>query len=1093
MKLITNQQQNTLLAALRQAMPEAPIHHRPGLAEAPATLADVSIATAFCTPQGLGEIAARLAQSPRVRLLLGAEPLPEAWRKLRQPGDAPARAFARAELAEALAVQAQGIRRARDSQPFSTATRQKTAAIAALLRQGTLETRRYEAAFMHAKATLIDGFAPQLIVGSSNLTRAGLTTNIELNLGIGDTTTFDQARAWFDALWAEAVPFDLAALFEEPEQEFSPWLIFMRMLWQQFGDELAAEQEAAGAGGSISLAKYQEHGLIRARGILQEFGGVLIADEVGLGKTFMAGALMNEAAERRQHVLLICPAQLRDTTWRRFLKRHTNTNRIDCISFDELARERQLVEGGRAVLPHALDDYALVVVDEAHNYRNRDTSNRAALLRRLLAGKPRDLALLTATPVNNSLWDLYNLLGYFLRQSGALAAKGIPDFQEVFRQAAAHDPSNLSPDLLFPVIDAVTVKRTRRFIRSHYSQDRITGPDGEERSIIFPQAVPLTMRFDIERMAPGLFDAVMQALDPDAPGALAFARYTPGAYAHASEGEASGVAHLLRSGLLKRFESSAHAFRLSLERMLREHTLFLSALDQGRVIATPLLREISADEALMDKLLAGSTEWEDAAGYDAPALRQAVQRDQQILVELAARLAQGGPDPKLGEIERALEEIIAQARDDAATDAEERRNRKVLIFSGFSDTVDWLRTALRERVAANVALAAYRGRIVAVAGNGLEDEVSRREATEGFAPETTEAPPGQPDLYDILITTDVLAEGVNLQQARHIINVELPWNPMRLVQRHGRIDRIGSRHRRVFLRSIFPAQGLGRLLTLEQNILRKLAQAARSIGLDTPPVDGAEGGAQVFSQARKEIEALAAGQSSLYDRGGTETAAPSGEEYRHRLRAALAADRGMIVDLPGHAGSGMALGTEPGVVFCAEVPLAGNKRRSFFRFVPVTPAWTALGPVRRELLTCLRLADCEEAEARVMPEALRETVFNLWEHALDDILDEWAALSDPAQLQPRLALVNRQAAAWLRAQQPPGMDQARFALALDILESPWPYAEQAQLRATFRNADAIALVEFILGTGLVPHVAPAPLPPAGREDVRLVCWLAVGA
>ena len=606
--------------------------------------------------------------------------------------------------------------------------------------------------------------------------------------------------------------------------------------------------------------------------------------------------------------------------------------------------------------------------------------------------------------------------------------------------------------------------------------------------------MPLTLRFDIQAMAPGLFGAVIEALDPDAEGALTFARYAPAAFLKSGADDMGGAAGLLRSGLLKRFESSAHAFRLSLERMLREHALFLAALERGHVIETALLREISADEGAMDALLDASTEAADAAAYDAPALGAAVRRDQAILAALAARLARGGPDPKLDAIVTALEAIDAGARADAATDADERRNRKVLIFSSYADTVDWLRGALRARIDANPRLAAYRGRLTAVAGGGLEEEAGRIAATHGFAPETADAPSGHPDQYDILVTTDVLAEGVNLQQARHIINVELPWNPMRMVQRHGRIDRIGSRHPRVFLRSIFPAHGLGRLLTLEQKILQKLARAARSIGLDTPPVDGADGGGQVFSETRAEIEKLADGDGGIYERGGTPAAAQSGEEYRHRLRAALASDRALVVGLPGRVGSGMARGSRAGVVFCAEVALASGRRRNFLRFVPVTPGCLpAAAPVVRELATCLRLADCDEKEGRRMPPELRETVFGLWDRAVADILDEWEALSDPARLQPRLAPLNRQAAAWLRANPPPGVEPARFAHVLDVLESPWPFREEALLRAEFRRADAHSLVTFILATGLEPHITPDPLPPAGPEDVRLVCWLAVGA
>jgi superfamily II DNA/RNA helicase len=132
----------------------------------------------------------------------------------------------------------------------------------------------------------------------------------------------------------------------------------------------------------------------------------------------------------------------------------------------------------------------------------------------------------------------------------------------------------------------------------------------------------------------------------------------------------------------------------------------------------------------------------------------------------------------------------------------------------------------------------------------------------------------------------VLTEGVNLQQCRNIINLDIPWNPMRLVQRHGRIDRIGSLHPRVFLRTIFPAERLDQLLNLEQRILAKIAMAAASIGV-TSPVDGAAHGQQVFTETREEIERLLREDPTLYERGGTANATQSGEEYRQPPHTAL--------------------------------------------------------------------------------------------------------------------------------------------------------------------------------------------------------------
>ena len=1109
-EFITNRDGNTLLAALGSAIPDAPTAVS-GYAEDAKSLTEISIATAFMSPAGFGAIAERLEQAQRVRLLIGAEPEPEARRTLRRPGDPPETVFERREVAEGLKLLEIGIRRERDRQPFSAEARNHLRRMVAMLRSGKLETRRYERGFLHAKAILLDGTEPGLIAGSSNMTQAGLTTNLELNIGRWDPDIFSQAKAWFDSLWDEAVPFDIAGLFEEPEAEFPPWLIFLRILWQLYGEEL--EQERA-EDGDIPLTAFQLHGVWRARRILKDFGGVLVADEVGLGKTFIAGEILNACAKNRQRALLICPAALRDTTWRRFLEAHGISRLVEMVSYDELSRDKQFHDAQRPLavqskLSQEIDNYALVVVDEAHNYRNPDAPYRAGILRRLLFGQRKDVVLLTATPVNNSLWDLFHLMRYFLRQDSALSPRGIVSIQDRFKVAAKQDPANLSPDFLYPIIDAITVKRTRGFVKKYYADATIRGSDGVMRPIVFPKAVPITVRYDLDAMAPGLFDAVADALDPaNGNRVVSFARYAPGAFLLDRDDDdleaAESAAGLLRSGLLKRFESSAHAFRLSLERMVKEHNLFLEALAKGKVITTVFLRELSADDEAFDDLLDSSAHTEDATEYDVKALREAVDHDRDILQDLAGRLGAVNieNDPKLAKVVEELARIADQAREDGSTDEEVRRNRKMLLFSYFGDTVAWLRHALEKRIHADPRLSGYRGRIVAVAGSHLEgEEADRGHAVWGFAPESSDPPPNQPDLYDLLITTDVLAEGMNLQQCRNIINYDLPWNPMRLVQRHGRIDRIGSPHPRVFLRTVFPADRLDALLALETRILRKLTQAARTIGVATLPVRGAETGELVFAETRAEIERLAQEDPALFEQGGTAAAAQTGEEYRHRLRAALVADRKSIVELPGRAGSGMRKGRASGVLFCAEVELAEG-RRTFLRFVPADSDWrprTDAGEILREMGTCLRLIDCSEETPRHMPEALGDKVFRFWDAALDDILAEWDDLSDPANLQPPVRLLNRQVAAFVRAHPPQDYDMNGLTKALDVLESPWPRREEALLRERFRDrsdpaqARSRRLVEWILSTGLDRFEPPPPLPPVKATDVRLVCWMAVTA
>jgi superfamily II DNA/RNA helicase len=819
---------------------------------------------------------------------------------------------------------------------------------------------------------------------------------------------------------------------------------------------------------------------------------------VGLGKTFIAGEIISRYVERRQRVLLVCPAVLRDSAWKDFLARFWLRN-IDCVSYEELARDQQFGGAGDA-LSHRLEEYALVVIDEAQNYRNPGAPSRAGILRQLMQGPRRDLVLLSATPVNNSLWDLYHLLHYFIKNDAALANRGVLSMRERFDDAMREDPFSLNPDLLFPVIDATTVKRTRQFIKKYYPDDMITLPDGRREQIVFPKPVPSSINYDLEAVLPGFFDRLEAALMPaQGKPELTMARYQPELYV--DDGPAAGseapIIGLLRSGLLKRFESSSAAFARTTERMVREHDLFLDGLDRGVVIQKQIMRELSAadDEDEIEELLeeAGNTVPADA--YDVAKLRASVQADRELLAELSAQAASVQPaeDPKLQALVAELVHIAAASAREAVDAEDRRRKRKVMIFSYYADTVDYIEQYLAAAIAADKRLAAYRGRIASVAGNESRNGVTRDAAVHGFAPRSSGAKPAKdgqdPDRFDVLLSTDVLAEGMNLQECRNIVNYDLPWNPMRLVQRHGRIDRIGSPHRRVFLRTFFPDAQLERLLELEMRVRRKLAQAAASVGLEAAPIEEGAQREQSFAETREEIERLARGDPSLYERGGTGAAAQSGEEYRQELRRAREQEpwKSLLQDLPWKAGSGLAKGRRRGHFFCARV---GD--RVYLRFVPADG-----GRIVHEIGTCLRLIECEPDTARVVPQDLHRAAFTAWQRARQDIFESWQKETDPKNLQPPVRKLNREIAAYLRKVAPKGIEQARLERCLEAIEAPCDRREENELRTVFQQdypsqaARARAIVEEVERLGLEPFHAPAPLPPIRCDDVHLVCWLAI--
>lgn len=1088
--------------------------------------AKLDIATAYFNIGGYILIADSLDPLTGARILVGAEPTPPENRRRRLGVESPRpERAARARLGQALTDHQRNLTTERDMLGFSLEADAAAQRLVGWLRSGRVEVRRLEDRFLHGKAFLASDQSHGVVAGSSNFTRAGLSTNLELNLGNYAPHTVKQVAEWFEELWDEASDYDLAALFESRFEPHSPQLIYLRMLWERYGAELDAEAEADPTGAKeIHLTSFQTDGLWRARRILTERNGVLIADEVGLGKTFLAGELIREATlDRRQRVLVITPATLRDGPWRAFMSQHMLP--AELISYEELMADHRLNpdHATQVRLRAGINEYAMVVIDEAHNLRNPSTQ-RADALRRLLAGSPpKQLVLLTATPVNNSLWDLYHQLGYFMRNDAAFADVGIPSMRDHFARAMSINPDDLTPEHLFDVLDAVAVRRTRSFVKTYYPNDTVP-IDGRDQIITFPTPRVRRVSYDLDAVLPGFFDRIAHALDPDAnpddPESLTLARYAPSMYRldQSPDTYELQLAGLLRSGMLKRFESSPYAFAETCDRMANSHDAFLALLAQGRVATGDELADwMSADSDDIDAAdkhadhLTGIHE--DAAAYDIERLRKDVAGDRDLLRSFAgtARTVVRREDPNLAELTKQLAYIAAEAAESGTGEQNERNRRKVLIFSYYADTVDWIFEHLADTVPNDKRLLAYRNRIASLSGSSGTG--SKEAVIWGFAPRTTDAPEGHDDdLYDIVVTTDVLAEGVNLQQARHIINYDLPWNPMRLVQRHGRIDRIGSHHSEVIIRCVFPDTRLDELLNLEERLHHKIRQAAASIGVgevlpDQPGQD------LTFTETREEIERIRREEADLFERGGTARGALSGEEYRQELRQAIEQGwRARIEGLPWGSGSGMATGTggetQPGYVFCARV---GDHDRAVFRYVStnvddtgstihsLAEADGGSAPlVLADTLACLDRARPPEGfdTPRLLDEETYRGAFDAWEIARADIVARWNYLADKANLEPRIPPALARASEILRTHSPAELTQDQVDRAMDSLAAPYPERTVRTIRAAMASSDnpaeqAHEIIRVIGALGLEPYIPPDPLPEITLDDVHVVCWLAL--
>lgn len=1031
----------------------------------------MSVATGYVDLRGLDALS-RLSEGRHVRLMIGAAP---------DPG-----LGAQVPAIDRFRLQLEALRDERDFSRFPPSrAAERLAAAEEWLDRGDIEVRRYTRRFLHGKVYLLQGggAAGAALVTSANLTGAGLDHNLEVGLASYGPPAATEAAGWFEDLWEEAEPFedDLRELLFPDPGLVEPRDVYLRALLELHEPE-PDDRDRATRPVSLELARFQRDGYERARAIAREHGGVVYADGVGTGKTEIGLSFIEERTkEDGVFGLVITPAQLK----RRWEERGDQARlSAQVVSFQELAADEQLnprAAGARRVLNVAKDNYRLVVVDEAHALRNEDTTWYRAM-ERLLGGTEKQVVLLTATPINNGLWDLYNLVLLFARHDRGLARAGIDSIRELFLQAGANerDPESLSPEVLYPLADAVSVRRDRKFIEREYAG--ATFPDGTPVS--FPTPDPATERYDLDAAHPGLFDEITTDIDE-----LTMARYRPSAFE--LEGEETTIetqlGGLLKSGLLKRFESCWAACLETVEHMLAAHDAFLEAWGRGEVLSKEQLREA----ALSEQDEAGLAAWVEQQIEDSGATRStdefkpeyvdAVRGDRDRLERIRASLAglDAASDPKLALLRRLLDESPAQ---------------KVAVFATYAATVRYL----DENLAATVG---GRERIVVIGNETSPDE--RLQALGRFAPHTVVRPDYEPPdgEVDLLISTDVLSEGQNLQQAQAVISYDMPWNPQRVVQRNGRVIRLLSEHERVFVTTMLPEPGeLERLLGLEAAIRGKIKAASGVYGMESEVIEG------LAEEMRAYAERLVEGDEGLLDEAEEESGAFVGEELRRMIDRALAeGEVARIARLPWGIGACFRQTPEsrsagpPGVFFATRTPPMPDAPAGYryWRFVELEDGQPAGGEPLAIDLEILRRIDPEGGE----PADVDGVDFEgAWGLAATDIVAAHNERTDLRADQERIGPKQRWALEVLRdpAVVLPSIERAQLATealaverssavrrALGEVQEPLTSGEISRDEAAARIIDVVE--EF----GLRP-VEALPIPSEiGIDDLGVVCWMVV--
>ena len=744
------------------------------------------------------------------------------------------------------------------------------------------------------------------ILGSSNFTVRGLGlgnggNNIELNLIVDGNRDRQELKQWFTDLWnnealVRDVKEDVLQYLRKLYCNHSPQFIYYLTLFHLFRDFLDGTRELDDALRRVALPDthvwrtlftFQKDGAKAAINKILKYNGCVLADSVGLGKTFTALAVIKYFELKNERVLVLCPKKL-NRNWTVYRSNSTlnpfvnDRFRFDVLHHTDLSRESGDSNGLR------LDDlnwgaYDLVVIDESHNFRNNklatqrpgDKKQRRSRYQRLMEdiisnGVRTKVLLLSATPVNNQLSDLRNQISFIAgadvaRNAVADAAFAgnleISSVKETMQKAQTHftNWSKRPPEQrktreliaaiggdFFKLLDGLSIARSRRQVASYYSGEmqKLGGfpkrpppkaihaqIDLDSRFLSFEQ---LNAEISAESLRLSLYHPT-RFLRDDLPEKISSAYQDKILGGFTQEGRERILIAMMKVNFLKRLESSVDSFRLTLTRTIEK----IDALEK-RISAFEQHQnehgEIDYDELTPDQLddpdfdkdeftVGGRRrihlahlklpEWLKAVRNDRAQLQYLLERTQSVTVKR---------DGKLAELKKLIEAKVSHP----TTNRDGKANRKVLVFTAFADTARYLYEHIspwaRQNLKIHTALVCGDGGNFASLGGADYDDILTN-----FAPIAKRRPEqlvhfsNQNEEIDLLIATDCISEGQNLQDCDLLINYDIHWNPVRIIQRFGRIDRIGSRNDAVQLVNFWPVADLDRYLNVKYRVEARMA------------------------------------------------------------------------------------------------------------------------------------------------------------------------------------------------------------------------------------------------------------------------------
>lgn len=816
------------------------------------------------------------------------------------------------------------------------------------------------------------------IQGSSDLTAAGLglifSDRMDMNMGSTDAAQAGAMRLWFDQHWQDASAQNIqneltqAADFLAADQ--SPELIYFFVLYQVFQELLNEIDEDAIVKSETGikdkeiwkkLYSFQKDGVLGAIDKLERYNGCILADSVGLGKTFEALAVIKYYELRNARVLVLTPKKLREnwTLYTQNDKRNVlNQDRFgyQVLNHTDLTRSTGMSGDINLATVH-WSNYDLVVIDESHNFRNASVAGeRHTRYSRLMdevirSGVKTKVLMLSATPVNNRLNDLKNQISFVTEgDDHALEQHGIADISNTLKQAQTRFnewlkrpvETRTTEQLLnslnfgyFKILDLLTIARSRKHIEKYYSLEEI----GQ-----FPQRLkPINIKadFDKQNEFPSLkeINNIIERLNLSTFSPLKYvlmekradyeAKYDTklrdGQSVFSQLDREKSLIGLIKVNLLKRLESSVHSFRLTSERLLAGIDAIISKLEQhsSNELESVGILEADIDSPELEALLVGSKVKVLIQDMDQARWLYDLQEDRRYLIQLvnAAKDVTPQRDQKLALLKQQIESKLHNPLNPD--------NRKVIVFTAFADTAQYLYHQLADWGEQQHGL--YSALVQGSGKNRTNHPHVRTDFNElltVFSPKSKEREKtGLSDdaNIDLLFATDCISEGQNLQDADYLINYDIHWNPVRIIQRFGRIDRLGSTNTQIQLVNFWPNIELDEYIDLEARVSGRMVLLDVSATGEENLIDADnEGRMRDLEYRRKQMKELQDNVPDLEDiSGGLSITDLTLSDFKMDLANYMKEHQTLLEACPSGLFSVVRLdsalqqnGIQPGVIFC---------------------------------------------------------------------------------------------------------------------------------------------------------------------------------